>query len=251
MILLASVHADPVACFLVFASVWCCRLPSEYSWSVLPWVDACSLLALPCAVLFEHVREGVSLGVRLLGWGAQDLQVHQIFPTFPSPLHPTSDRRGSRSSSLGSAECGELGPPWDARGVSSPCGSHCSAHDPCGWRVVSVSPCTARLCNFCNFPFLWFFRCFLGAVYIFWIIVLHQLDVLLVPQLCPALCHPMDCSPPGFSVHRIFQARVLDWVPLPSSRGSSWRDWTQVSCITGRFLTVWATWEIRCTVDSI
>ena len=54
----------------------------------------------------------------------------------------------------------------------------------------------------------------------------------------------MDCSPPGFSVHGILQARILEWVAIPSSMGSSQtRDWTQVSCITGRFFTIWATRE--------
>ena len=52
----------------------------------------------------------------------------------------------------------------------------------------------------------------------------------------------MDCSPPGSSVHGIFQARVLEWVTMPSSRGSSQSgDQTQVSCIAGGFFTVWAT----------
>ena len=41
----------------------------------------------------------------------------------------------------------------------------------------------------------------------------------LVAQLCPTLCDPMDCSPPGSSVHGILQARILDWVAIPSSRG--------------------------------
>ena len=40
-------------------------------------------------------------------------------------------------------------------------------------------------------------------------------------QSCPALCDPVDCSPPGSSVHGILQARILEWVALPSSRGSS------------------------------
>ena len=54
----------------------------------------------------------------------------------------------------------------------------------------------------------------------------------------------MDCSPPGFSVHRILQARILEWVPIISSRGSPWpRDWILVSYIAGRFFTVWATRE--------
>ena len=48
------------------------------------------------------------------------------------------------------------------------------------------------------------------------------------------LCDPMDCSPPGFCVHAILQARALQWVAIPFSRASSWpRDRTQVSC-TGR-----------------
>ena len=40
-------------------------------------------------------------------------------------------------------------------------------------------------------------------------------------QSCPTLCDPMDCSLPGSSVHRVLQARILEWVPIPSSRGSS------------------------------
>ena len=57
---------------------------------------------------------------------------------------------------------------------------------------------------------------------------------------------PMDCSPPGLSVHGILQARILEWVAIPSSRGSSQpRDWTQVSHIAGGFFTIWATKEIQ------
>ena len=40
-------------------------------------------------------------------------------------------------------------------------------------------------------------------------------------QVCPILCNPMDCSPPGSSVQEILQARILEWVAMPSSRGSS------------------------------
>ena len=40
-------------------------------------------------------------------------------------------------------------------------------------------------------------------------------------QSCPSLCNRMDCSPPGSSVHRILQARILEWVAMPSTRGSS------------------------------
>ena len=56
-------------------------------------------------------------------------------------------------------------------------------------------------------------------------------------QSCPTLWDPMDCSPPGSSVHRILQARILEWAATPSSRGSSWlRDRTCVSCIGRQFL---------------
>ena len=77
--------------------------------------------------------------------------------------------------------------------------------------------------------------------------LLFQLCVRSVPQLCLTLWDPMDCSPPGSSVHGILQARTLEWVAMPFSRGSSQpRDQTHVSCIswiTGRFFTHWATWE--------
>ena len=66
----------------------------------------------------------------------------------------------------------------------------------------------------------------------------------LVAQLCPTLCNPMDCSPPGSSVHGILQARILEWVAIPFFRGSSQpRDRTRVSRTVDRFLTVRATWE--------
>ena len=54
-----------------------------------------------------------------------------------------------------------------------------------------------------------------------------------VAQSCPTLCDPVDCSPPGSSVHGILQARVLGWVVISSSRGSSPpRDWTHVSWVS-------------------
>ena len=75
----------------------------------------------------------------------------------------------------------------------------------------------------------------------FWMI--KNVNVL-VTQSCQTLWDPMDCSPPGSSVHGILQARILEWVAIPFSRGSSWpRDRTQVPCIASRFFTVWATRE--------
>ena len=52
-------------------------------------------------------------------------------------------------------------------------------------------------------------------------------------QLCPTLCHPMDCSPPGFSVHGILQAQILEWVAMSASKGPSQpRDWSHVSHVS-------------------
>ena len=75
----------------------------------------------------------------------------------------------------------------------------------------------------------------------------------LVTQSCLTLWDIEDCSPPGSSVHGILQARVLEWVALPSSRGSSWpRDWTRASCVSctaGRFSTYWATGEAESSLQ--
>ena len=58
-----------------------------------------------------------------------------------------------------------------------------------------------------------------------------------VTQSCPTLCDLMGFSLPSFSVHGIFQARILEWVAIPFSRASSQpRDQTQVSCIAGKIL---------------
>ena len=58
-------------------------------------------------------------------------------------------------------------------------------------------------------------------------------------------CDPMDCGLPGSLIHGILQARILEWVAIPFSRGSSWpRNWIQISCIAGRFFTMWAIREV-------
>ena len=62
---------------------------------------------------------------------------------------------------------------------------------------------------------------------------------LFVAQLCLTLCDPMDCSLPGFSVHRIFQTRILEWVAISFSEGSSQpRDQTGVSFTASRFFAI-------------
>ena len=68
----------------------------------------------------------------------------------------------------------------------------------------------------------------------------HEVKCSEVSQSCPTLCEPMDCSPPGSSDHGILQARILEWVAISFSRGSSWpRDRTQVSRIVGRRFNLW------------
>ena len=62
---------------------------------------------------------------------------------------------------------------------------------------------------------------------------------MLVAQSCLTLCNPMDSTPAGTHVHGILQARILEWVAISFSRGSSrLRDQTWVSHIAGRFFTI-------------
>ena len=69
--------------------------------------------------------------------------------------------------------------------------------------------------------------------------VLYLESEVKVAQSCPTVCDPMD-----YTVHGILQARILEWVAFPFSRGSSQpRGWIQVSHIAGRFFTSWATKE--------
>ena len=67
----------------------------------------------------------------------------------------------------------------------------------------------------------------------------------LVSQLCPTLCDSIDCSTPGSSVHGILQERILEWITISFSRGSSQlRDQTWDFCIAGGFFTICATREV-------
>ena len=73
--------------------------------------------------------------------------------------------------------------------------------------------------------------------------------LVLVAQSCPTLCDPRDSSPPGSSVHAILQARILEWVAIPFSRGSSQpRDQTRVFCIASRFFIKTPNTSIEKTV---
>ena len=72
-----------------------------------------------------------------------------------------------------------------------------------------------------------------------------------ITQSCPTLCNPMDCSLPGSSIYGIFQAKVLQWVAISFSRGSSQlRNRTRVSLIVGRRFTILATKEIETVSNS-
>ena len=72
-------------------------------------------------------------------------------------------------------------------------------------------------------------------------------------QSCPTLCDPLNCSLPGSSIHGILQARILEWVAISFSRGSSWpRDSTCISCsscIGNKILYHWATWEAQIFIS--
>ena len=76
-------------------------------------------------------------------------------------------------------------------------------------------------------------------------VIKRKMQLKSVTQSCPTPCNPMHYSPPGSSVHEFFQARILVWVAICFSRGSSgpW-DPTWVSCIGGRVFTSWATREV-------
>ena len=71
-------------------------------------------------------------------------------------------------------------------------------------------------------------------------------STVLCRSVMSTLDDPMDCSPPGSSVHGTLQAKTLQWVAMPSSRGSSQSgDQTQVSCLADGFFTIWATREAQ------
>ena len=71
-----------------------------------------------------------------------------------------------------------------------------------------------------------------------------------VARSCPTLCDPRDCSPPDSSVHGILQTRILEWVAISFSRGSSQpRDQTWISYIEGRFFTIGATQEAHSAMN--
>ena len=91
----------------------------------------------------------------------------------------------------------------------------------------NLFPCRVRLCYGDG-----------SGNYFHWLLFPSPGMCVWVPQSCLTLCNPIDCSLPDSSIHGFHQARILEGVTIPISRGSSWpRDWTQVSCSAGRFFT--------------
>ena len=113
-----------------------------------------------------------------------------------------------------------------------------------------------------NYSVLGFFR-YIKLDLIVMLCFIHSESVFMtfeneVTRSCSTLCNPMDCSPLGSFVHGIFQARILEWIAISFSRGSSQpRDLTQICCIAGRLFTIWATrepmliWNLKNNLFSI
>ena len=104
----------------------------------------------------------------------------------------------------------------------------------------SQVPCTAPCLSYLLQLYVWKL---LSHIWLF--VTLRTIQwVSEIAQSCPTLCNPMDCSPPGSSIHGILQARILRWVAISFSRGSSLpRDRTQISRIAGRPFNPWVTRE--------
>ena len=102
---------------------------------------------------------------------------------------------------------------------------------------IWISSCSSTIYwkdYLCSIVLLLLF-CWISIDYIYWLYLIstdyiYRLSIMShlseVIQSCPTLCHPMDCSIPACSVHGILQARILEWVAISFSRGSSWpRNW--------------------------
>ena len=120
----------------------------------------------------------------------------------------------------------------------------CHQNRVCFSLLAHCSYCLLHICTvghiLCDSFFVHCYACCLLCVWSFLVLSLHSPNEYFF--LCPPLLScvrlfvtPMDCSPPGSSVHGILQARILEWAAISFSRGSSWpRDWTWVSRIIGQ-----------------
>ena len=78
----------------------------------------------------------------------------------------------------------------------------------------------------------------------------HQHMCVLVAQLCSTLCNPMDSSPPGSSVHQIFQARIPEWIAIPFPRSSAYYSVQSLSHIR-LFATPWTARQVTLSITNI
>ena len=102
---------------------------------------------------------------------------------------------------------------------------------------VFCIPCPCWTLERYHLYFLFVLLCFLSSSK-------QYVHVCSVAQSCLTLCDPLGYKPPGSSVNRILQARILEWVALPSSRVfSQSKGQTQASCVTARFFSIWTTME--------
>ena len=137
---------------------------------------------------------------------------------FPSPMHECMLSRFSHVWLCDPMDSSPLGPicPWDSPGKNTGVGCHFLLHE--NMKNILMRKCIRNLLFALN-PFITWK----------WKLVIQSFRLCATPWTGP-------------SVHGILQARILEWVAIPDSRGSSQpRDQTQVSCIVDRFFTVWAT----------
>ena len=103
------------------------------------------------------------------------------------------------------------------------------------WIAISFSRGSFRPRNWAQVP------CIAGTFFTDW----AMREAHMSAQSCPTLCDPMDCSPPGSSVHGMLLARILEWVAIPFSRGSFRpRNQTQISYTAGILFTIWVTRKV-------
>ena len=107
-----------------------------------------------------------------------------------------------------------------------------------------------------NLTFWWFIKCIIfiwdrqvlaSHHELFWRLLCESVSIgseSVSRSVVSILCNPINWGLSGSSIHGIIQARILEWVCIPFSRGSFWpMDWTRVFCVAGRFFTIWATRE--------
>ena len=131
---------------------------------------------------------------------------------------------------------------WDFKAISKDCISILPGTNlHLGDQTLSVVETVAPKSTFSRRPTVskcW--TCYLGSQVP---VMAEEWQLLKVKISCSVMsdCNPMDCSPPGSSVHGILQARIVEWIAISFSRGSSQpKDRTHIPCIAGEFFTIWA-----------